>query len=194
MTTAQPQPYSMVDGIYEDFQRMMAQIDVSEVSLRNSVEDMFQKSLCIAIGCYFERRVTDAVLNLARRDSHSVLASEFVRIWGIGHRYSSLFDWSAWGARTTKRAAKSGNSFYRLFGAEFQQYMTNYMSTNDEFRNAVLAFLELGNARNRVAHTFDSVGKTTDEIYELYQNASVFVEELPLRFEEFERSWGSEQA
>lgn len=185
MTTAQSQPYSMVDGLYENFQRLMEQIDVSEASLRNYVEDMFQKSLCIGIGCYFERRITDTVFNLARRDSHSVLASEFIRIRGIGRSYSTLFNWS-------DLSANSANSFYGLFGSEFKQYMTNYVNNHDEFRNATLAFLELGNARNRVAHTFDSVGKTTDEIYKLYQSALVFVNELPSRFEEFERSRASE--
>ena len=172
MQESQP---SVVDRLYSDFKLIIEQIDVSEISLRNSTEDVFQKTLTVAIGTYFERRITDAVLDLVDKSSNNTLATEFAWIKGIDKRYYSLFNWED----------NNANSFYRLFGGDFRDYMKEYVKNNDEFGRAAKAFLELGNARNEVAHTFNSVGKTAEEIYDLYRIALLFVDQIPLRFDEF---------
>ena len=171
---------SVVDRLYSDFKLIIEQIDdpenpASTISLRNSTEDVFQKTLTVAIGAYFERRITDAVLDLVGKSSNNTLAPEFARIRGIEKSYHSLFNWGD----------NNANSFYRLFGGDFRDYMKEYVKNNDEFGRAAKAFLELGNARNEVAHTFNSVGKTTEEIYDLYRIALLFVDQIPLRFDEF---------
>ena len=184
MTTAQPQPYSMVDGIYEDFQRMMEQIDVSEVSLRNSVEDIFQKSLAVAIGTYFERRVTDIVLEFVKKSSgNNDLVAEFVWNKAIYRKYHSYFDWSS----------KTANTFFVLFGKDFRDYMKEYIKDTPKYGENMEAFMEVGDIRNKVAHTENpTINQTTQELYALYEKAFVFVDELPLRFGEFERRRASE--
>lgn len=187
MTTAsQPQPSSSVVGrLYEDFQRILKQIDDSDVSLRNSAEDIFQKSLAVAIGNYFERRVTDIVLELFEKSSgDNVLVSEFVRK-NMSRQYHNYFAW---------RKANA-NRFYGLFGEDFKGYMEEYVKHNPKYGDCVKAFMQIGNLRNKVAHTENpAINQTTQELYALYEKAFFFVEELPSRFEEFEQNRASEQA
>ena len=187
MTTAQSQPSASVVGrLYKDFQSMIEQIQVSDVSLRNSAEDMFQKSLAVAIGSYFERRITDILLEFVEKSSGSnVLLSEFVRNKAISRQYHTYFQWNN----------ANANSFFGLFGTDFRDYMTEYIRDTPEYEEAVRSFKQVGNFRNEVAHNFENVtiNQTTQELYALYEKAFVFVEELPLRFEEFERIKASEQ-
>lgn len=76
---------STVDRLYSDFKLIIEQIDdpenpASTISLRNSAEEIFQKSLYVAIGSYFERRIATIVLDIVgMSSSHSRLATEFVR-------------------------------------------------------------------------------------------------------------------
>ncbi len=187
MTTPQSQPDSVVDRLYKDFQATIEQIDVSEVSLRTSVEDVFQKSLAVAIGSYFERRVTGIVLEFIEKSSgNNDLVSEFVRNKAIHRQYHTYFQWG--------RA--NANQFFGLFGKDFRDHMTEYIANNSEYGDYVRAFMQIGDLRNKVAHDYEYVviNQNTQELHKLYQNARVFVDELPLRFEEFERSRTSEQA
>lgn len=185
MTTAQSRPDSVVDRLYKDFQATIEQIDVSEVSLRTSVEDVFQKSLAVAIGSYFERRVTGIVLEFVEKSSgNNILLSEFVRNKAIARQYHTYFQWNN----------ANANSFFGLFGTDFREYMKEYISNTSRYGDAVKAFMQVGNIRNEVAHNYEhvTINQTTPELYKLYKAALVFVDELPSRFEEFERSRVSE--
>ena len=77
-----------------------------------------------------------------------------------------------------------------MFGSDFKDYMNEYVKGNLEFADAIRAFLEVGNVRNEVAHDFGAVTltKTVQEIYQRYRQALTFVEEIPVRFEEFEQN------
>lgn len=175
------QESSAVDRLYSDFTQIIFQIDASDISLRISAEEIFQKSLYVAIGSHFEQRITECVLEFIRQSSgNSILVTEFARIKGISYQYHTYFDWGK----------RNANKFFGLFGAEFRSYMTDYVKAHADFDNAVRAFLEIGNMRNEVAHEFGAVslGKTVDEIYDRYNEALDFIEQIPLRFEEFERS------
>ena len=68
--------------------------------------------------------------------------------------------------------------------------MAEYVRNNPEYDEAIRAFLEVGDVRNQVAHDFGTVSleKTADEIYARYKEALAFVEQILLRFEEFEKS------
>lgn len=186
MTTAQSHPDSVVDRLYKDFQATIEQINVSEVSLRTSVEDVFQKSLAVAIGSYFERRITGVVLEFVEKSSgNNVLVSEFVRNKAMYRQYHTYFQWD--------RA--NANKFFSLFGKDFSDHMTEYIRNNPEYGGFMRSFMQIGDLRNKVAHDYEyvTINQTTQELYDLYLNASKFVEELPLRFEEFERSRMPEQ-
>lgn len=169
---------SVVDRLYSDFKLIIEQIDVSEISLRNSAEEIFQKSLCVAIGSYFERRIAAVVLDFVGRSSgDSALVTEFVRNKAISRQYYTYFNWKG----------ANANSFFSLFGADFKAYMSEYVSNNPEYGDAIRAFMQVGGIRNEVAHNFEyvSIDATTDEIYELYRKARLFVDQIPQRFDEF---------
>ena len=175
MQESQP---SVVDRLYSDFKLIIEQIDLSEISLRNSAEEIFQKSLCVAIGSYFERRIAAIVLEFVGRSSvYSVLVTEFVRNKAISRQYHTYFQWNS----------ANANKFFSLFGAEFRAYMSEYVSENPEYGDAIKAFMQVGGIRNEVAHNFEyvSIDATADEIYELYRKALLFVDQIPLRFDEF---------
>ena len=171
---------SAVDRLYSDFSLMLEQIDDAEVSLLNSAEEIFQKSLYVAIGSYFEQRITNYILEfMSKASGDNALVTEFVRIKGVTRQYHTFFDWD--------RA--NANGFFGMFGQEFKDYMVEYVKDNAEYGDAIRAFLEVGNVRNEVAHDFGSVNltKTVSEIYDRYKQALVFVEQIPSRFEEFEQ-------
>ena len=171
---------STVDRLYSDFSLMIEQIDVTEVSLRNSAEEIFQKSLYVAIGSYFEQRITSYILEfMSKASGDNVLVIEFVRVKGITRQYHTFFSWDR----------RNANGFFSMFGQEFKDYMVEYVENNPEYRDAIRAFLEIGNVRNEVAHDFGSVNltKTVNEIYDRYQQALIFIEQMPSRFEEFEQ-------
>ena len=175
------QESSAVDRLYSDFIQIISQIDASDISLRISAEEMFQKSLYIAIGSHFERRITEYILDFVGKSSrNSVLVTEFVGKL-MSRQYHNFF---AWGD------AKNANRFFSMFGGDFKNHMAEYVRNNPEYDEAIRAFLEVGDVRNQVAHDFGTVSleKTADEIYARYKEALAFVEQILLRFEEFEKS------
>ena len=172
---------SVVDRLYSDFQQLVDQIDATEISLRNSAEEIFQKSLYVAIGSHFEQRITDHILELVGRSSRdNVLVTEFARIKGVSRQYHTFFGWGD----------SNANRFFSMFGREFRDYMVEYVKNDDQYDESIKAFLEVGNVRNEVAHDFGSVSldKTVEEIYARYKQALAFVEQIPLRFDEFEQT------
>ena len=168
-----------VDRLYSDFTRVLERIDAAEISLRNSVEEIFRKNLILAAASYFEHRVTNDLLDFVRDISISnELLTEFVRNQAIERRYHTLFVWNAHNA----------NKFFGLFGTNFKGYMDDYMQNNPNYENAIRAFMEIGRERNKIVHDdFGSViiEKTTADIYNLYKEALIFVEQIPLHFEAF---------
>lgn len=177
-----------VDRLYSDFTRILERIEDTEISLRNSVEEIFQKSLYVAIGSHFEQQITHYILEfMGKSSNNNVLVTEFVRNKAIARQYHTLFVWKD----------NNANAFFGLFGQDFRAYMTGYVRENPEYAEAIRAFLEVGNVRNEVAHNFESVTfeKTADEIYSRYKEALAFVEHIPSHFEAFlasRRSTGSE--
>ena len=175
------QESSTVDRLFSDFSLMIEQIDNSEISLRSAAEEIFQKSLYVAIGSYFEQRITGHIIEfMTGAAGGNVLVREFTRIKGVSRQYHTFFNWSA----------SNANGFFGMFGSDFKDYMIRYVRGNPEFADAIKAFLEVGNVRNEVAHDFGSVTltKTVQEIYQSYRQALTFVDEIPVRFEEFEQN------
>ena len=167
-----------VDRLYSDFTRILERIEDTDLSLRTSAEEIFQKSLYVAIGSYFEQRVTHHILEFVSGSSGAnLLVSEFVRNKAIGRQYHTLFGWSD----------NNANAFFRLFGNEFRAYMVDHVRNNPDYAEAAKAFLEIGNVRNEVAHEFGNVSlnKSSDDIYSRYKEALSFVEQIPLHFAAF---------
>ena len=175
------QESSTVDRLYSDFSLLIENIDISELSLRSAAEEIFQKSLYVAIGSYFEQRITAYIVEfMAEASGGNVLVTEFTRIKGVSRQYHTFFEWGG----------RNANRFFAMFGSDFRAHMVQYVRGNPEFADAISAFLEVGNMRNEVAHDFGSVAltKTVQEIYQSYRQALTFVDEIPLRLGEFEQN------
>lgn len=177
------QQQSIVDRLHSDFREVIEQLEINgEMSLRNSIEEMFRKSLLLAAASYFERRVTDAVIEvIGEASANNGLITEFVRRQAISRRYHTLFVWDRHNA----------NKFFGLFGADFGTYMKDYVENNPDYETAIRAFMEIGRERNRIVHEdfgAAELEKSTAEIHGLYEQALLFVEQIPSRFVEFEQS------
>lgn len=145
---------------------------IPEVSLQVAAADCFRKALLLAAASYFEHRICSDVLEFVRERSRgSVLVESFVRNKAIARQYHSWFEWEA----------NNANKFFSLFGAGFKSAMSKRIRESDGLRSSILAFLEVGNERNKLVHqdyaTF-ALEKTLEEVYQLYRIALPFVESL----------------
>ena len=161
-----------VDLLYRDFQELIAGIDVLELSLQTTLRITFSKSLLMAAAGYFEEQVQQQVIDFVDGcTSGNELVKELILHRAFGREYSRLFSWDA----------KNANQFFALFGREFRQSMQQYVSGHDEYQEAARAFLEVGNARNELAHGSYAqfpLDKTIEEIYQSYQLALPFVNSI----------------
>ncbi len=161
---------TVVDLLYLDFQRLLAAIDEQDISLQTSLRVTFSRSLYIASASYFEEEIERQLIEFIHNaSSGSDLIKEFVRQKGFGRQYHSLFEWER----------KNVNRFFGLFGNDFSRSMQEYVKNNSDYQEAISAFLEIGVARNSIAHKdyfkFPIDTKTTEEVYATYRNALAFV-------------------
>ncbi len=178
---------SVVDRLHVDFKQIVEHLGATEISLQTSAEEIFRKNLLLAAASYFERRISEGLLDFIGRTGSPDLVVEFVRKQAIERRYHTLFDWDR----------PNANKFFRLFGTPFGEYMEQYINDHPDFGESVRAFMEIGSERNRIVHQdFGSapLEKTTDDIYRLYLRALLFVEQMPLRLDEhIQNGKGTEQ-
>jgi RiboL-PSP-HEPN len=156
-----------------------------QASFRSMVDETFRKALLLAVASFFEKRVTDEILECVRRVSnqHS-LTVEFVKNKAISRQYHTFFAWDS----------NNANNFFGLFGEDFKKHMTKMIKEDETLTKAVKAFLELGRERNRLVHmdfgTF-SLEKTSEEIFELYQSALMFIDQVTRELNNWPVSLGS---
>ena len=169
-----------IDGLYEDA-KAIAKTLGAEVSLQVVVGDNFRKVLLLSAASYFEHQVCNTVLDFVReRSSGSELVVNFVRNKAIARQYHTWFNWND----------SNANQFFGLFGSDFRTAMIAKVKASEDFNKGVVAFLELGNERNKLIHqdyaTFP-LEKTLDEIYALYRAALAFVEQLPTALSDWDK-------
>ena len=170
---------SSVDRLYSDFRAILDLLDKSEVSLRLTAEEAFRKNLLVAAASYFEKEIKNQVLVFVEKtsDGNEMLVA-FVRNKAIERQYHSYFQWDRHNA----------NSFFGLFGEGFKSFVSKQVSADETIQEAIEAFLELGNERNRLIHqdfsTF-SLEKNSKEILALYNAARPFLVFLQTSFEAY---------
>ena len=170
-----------VDILYQDFQTLLNVIEnTSEgnISLETALRVTYSRSLFIASASYFEEQIERQVIDFVHScTSGSELLKELVRQKTFERQYHTLFDW----------AAKNVNRFFSLFGNDFSQSMQQYTKNHQEYENAIRAFLEIGGARNSIAHKdyfhFPIDNKTTEEVYSTYKTALQFVNSIGTHLE-----------
>ena len=162
-----------VDRLYEDFDAVMEYLRTEQPSFHLAVEESLRKGLLLAAASYFERRVTEILVEFVSESAgRNEQLVEFVRRQALNRRYHTLFNWGS----------ANVNGFWGLFGQSFRSSMTERVRRDPKLQDGIRAFLELGNDRNRLVHedfgSF-SLEKTSREIYVSYTDALGFVEALP---------------
>ncbi len=164
---------SEIENIYKESAHVVSLLNShGQTSLANFSTDNFRKTLLLASASYFEKCLTDAVLDF----SHKVSCGDerlvgLVRNKVVGRTYHQWFSWNELNA----------NSFYSMFGDAFKQKYETKHKLDEKYKSYVLAFLEVGRERNKLVHqnfaTF-VLQKTLDEIFELHKIADLFVSEM----------------
>lgn len=161
-----------VDRLYEESSFVITALGDGEPSLVVAASDNFRKALVLAAASYFEHRISACVLDFVHeRANGNGLVVGFVKNKAIARQYHTWFKWDEGNA----------NQFFGLFGSSFKQMMIERIKASDDLRTSIRAFLEVGNERNKLVHqdfASFSLEKTMDEIYGLYKQALLFVDEL----------------
>lgn len=165
---------TIVGSLYSQFVDIVTFLDEKkEPSLRITAEETFRKALLLAAASYFENRICEAIIAFAEdASSGNEGLVEFIKNQAISRRYHTLFEWEK----------QNANMFFGLFGKAFRDLMKSEVTNDEEFGDAIKAFMEIGRERNRLVHQNYGIfylEKNTEEIYKLYKTALKFVESIP---------------
>lgn len=169
------------DDIHEVFRGVLMHLK-DDLSLQSKAGDIFSKFLLLAVASYFEKRLTDAVMDftaqVTKSENHAL--TNLVRNKAVERQYHQWFDW---------KKSKNANSFFKLFGQDFLAHMKAELSGDHESINdAIRAFMEIGRERNLLTHEDIAtyrLEKTSHDVYATYKRALPFVEWFPVALAEF---------
>jgi hypothetical protein len=122
-------------------------------------DNQFRRTLVMAIGSYFEHEITEVVGAFVERETQrSEWVIAFAKSKGISRQYHTYFKWSD----------SNVNQFFAMFGPACRARHAADVRDSDVLKEAVKAFLQLGDLRNTLAHlNFATyvVEKTAAEVY-----------------------------
>lgn len=163
---------TIIDILYQENKELVEFLQENGYySLSTNTENTFPKVLLLATASYFEDLIKNTLMDFFQQETSEPLFL-FVKNKAIERQYHTFFDWKS----------KNANQFFGLFGDGFKKFMKEQIGKDERLEQAIRAFLEIGNTRNILVH--ENFGgfhtyKTTQEIYNLYQQALVFVEAFP---------------
>ena len=168
---------AVVDTIYREFKDAADVLSASnEVSLQIMLESNLRKTLLLSAASYFEYILSREVADFTNEvTGGNGLIRALVKTKAISRQYHSWFDWEK----------PNANKFFSMFGQSFKDHMAERLAANEELAEGVKAFMELGRERNLLVHSDYAsylINKTPEEIYDLYQRASVFVSTVGAEF------------
>lgn len=141
-----------------------------QVSFYTEAENNFRKTILLSAASYFEKEITDAVIEFAKSHSNNnELIVAIIKQKAVSRQYHTYFDWET---------AKNANKFFSLFGEEFKTIMTTRVKEDEKLNSSIKAFLEIGQERNKMVHQNFAeivIDKTAEEIYTLYKEAILFI-------------------
>lgn len=165
---------AIIHRMYEEHKILIGLLfESGEISLMNSVDEAFRKSLLLAAASHFEICIRDILITYyMEKTMADAFAVAFLKNKAIERQYHTYFDWSE----------RKANKFFGLFGSEFLDFMKREVSRDKKLESSIQDFLELGELRNSLVHQGFSdypLEKTVDEIFNLYSSANYFIQELP---------------
>jgi hypothetical protein len=140
-----------------------------EVSLAQTAQNLFAKSLLLIAASHFEDRLKDVVISgFAVRSRNDPYINAFFKICGISFQYHAWFDWDRGNA----------NKFYSFFGKEFGEAIKSAIKEDDALSDCVASFVRIGDLRNQIVHNNILVFKLNDtpaQVLERIKKASSFI-------------------
>ena len=161
---------TMIEALKNDYDELIKLLKESgEISLLISVEDNYKKILVISAASYFEKSITDIIINYVklRTNSDDKLTS-FVSNKALNRQYHSLFSWPA----------NNANQFFSFFGDAAKKEARKLLDEGN-LADSEKAFMTIGRERNKIVHQNYievRIDSTFEELYAQYQLACDFVE------------------
>jgi len=161
---------TIIDTIYKRSLEILKFLESqNEVTYKSDYDEVFKKTLVLSIASYFESSICQIILKFTEdKTQNNNRIYNFVKNKGVSRQYHTYFNWDG----------KNANSFFSLFGDDFKNNCEKIIKSDSELENALRAFLELGETRNRLVHLNFAdypLSKTSDEYYNLYCKAIRFV-------------------
>lgn len=169
---------TIVEILYKDFEEIKEfLIENGQTSYSSTADNNFKKNILLASASYFESKVSKFIEEYSNENSNELI-SNLVLKKAVSRQYHTYFNWDG----------KNANQFFGLFGSGFKEFMNDKIKEDESISKRIADFIELGRERNRLVHqNFASfnVEKTANEIYETYGSAKIFIDALPIYFEEY---------
>ncbi|MEH2368343.1 HEPN domain-containing protein [Nostoc sp.] len=168
---------SIVDRIYQDNLDLLKFLeDKNEPSFMVQFNTVFTKTLLLSAASYFEHeicRMVQTFIEYKTKNDECIVS--IVKQKAIERQYHTYFDWEG----------RNANKFFSLFGKTFKENRLKDVKEDTNLDSAIKSFLELGNERNKLVHqnfADCTIEKTAEEVYKLYQQATLFIDFLDRQF------------
>jgi hypothetical protein len=171
---------SLIEKIYKDNRSLSEYLlTKGEVSFKSDLDDTFKKVLLLSTASFLETQLTELLITFASKATKACFPlSSFVENKAIKRQYHTYFNWEE----------SNANHFFGLFGKEFMTQVKTDIHNNQDLDNAIKAFIEIGNERNKMVHeNFASytLAKTAEEVYILFNQSQKFITYLSQKFDSF---------
>lgn len=173
MAAVQP---TIIDQQFESGNALVSYLKAQqELTLSNEAENNFSKNILLSAASYFENVISETVIEFAKVHSdNDDLIISIIRQKAVSRQYHTYFQWDG---------SKNANSFFSLFGDDFKNKMSKKVKVDPIFEEAIKAFYQIGQERNKMVHqNFAEIvlDKTAEEIYKLYQTALFFIDTIKI--------------
>lgn len=163
---------TIIDQQYENGNSLVDYLKgQQQISFYTEAENSFRKTILLSAASFFEKELSDTVIEFAKSHSHNnELIIAVIKQKAVTRQYHTYFDWDN---------ATNANKFFSLFGEEFKSKMIAKVKVDPRLDNSIKSFLEIGRERNKMVHqNFAEVviDKTAEEIYLLYKRSLYFIE------------------
>jgi len=144
--------------------------DNGQLSLAIDFEGSYRPLLVLACGSFFESYLTDHLCSFTLKSSDPRVAA-FIKNKSLKRQYHTLFNWEQ----------ANINQFLGFFGEEYKAATIAAINSDKDLLQGMRDFLQLGSARNSVAHSNLSAlspDLTIEDIKQLYSRAWTFLKFL----------------
>ncbi len=125
-----------------------------EVSLAQTAQNLFAKSLLLIAASHFEDQLKHVVTSgVAARSGNDPYINTFFKMRGISYQDHAWFDWDKGNA----------NRFYSFFGKKFAEAMKSAIEADGNLSECVTSLVKIGDLRNQIVHNNILVFKLDDK-------------------------------